>query len=1781
MKREFAACSIGAAGRRKSAVCLGRDERVSATRLRWHGSRTSTQLALVGALVGLLLAGLPVAAEAGLYTFTEIARTRFQSEHLVKSGSVPFTNFSFTPSINQSGTVSFKGEDWHAAGGIYTGVGGLLNTIADGNGPLSPFPDTGPFSWFRGSTSINDSGDVAFMGWSTVTSPKGPAVARSDGGSGALVKITDHLGPFSDLYGGLSMNNAGTVAFRGILHEGGYAIGVGNGGPMQLVATAPSVGFSGLGFPVINSATAPEVAFTAVEPGGVEGVFRGGVSDPKVPIATTIGSLSDISFSDISINDSGEVLFTAKKALGREALFTADGSSITTVADSNGPFESFGSGGLALSNTGLAFFARLDAGYSEGVFTGPNVLADKVLLVGDSIAGFPSTVKQIDIGPQSLNDSGFLAMHVRFADGRKRILRADPLGRVAVVAVERGLNAAGAMKSDDSAVLVQVVDGMPNPTELSFDYLFTTTTGQLLVQLDGVTLATLDAPPSVASAFTSSTIQVDIPDLFPNPPTTFALEFVLEAEGPPAGLLLDDIDFPGLANGDFGTGDLSFWDSDASIGGAVGVAVAPPPIPEPSTFVLLSIGTLSVLTFAWRRGRRRIKCRRDVVASPAPMRTHAPLIAAALGLLLMSAASPARAGLYQFTEIATNRSHGGWVNPNAWQFSTFSSVSINETGNVAFGARLDDGEQGIFTGRGYGYATRTIVDTRGSVETLGKPSINDYGDVSFIQTTNSDITSVVSVAPFSGATTTYFFENVLFPVIHEEAGSPISNLRDIVFLATYHDGLDVIVEARFPQAGILSFNWVAKKGSGKFSDLGAPVVSSSGPGYGGVAFWATELLGPTGIYKGPTYALGGWPTIANDSGQFSRFGKTPSINTSGEVFFLAEMDNGVKGVFIGNGSSVTTVADSTGPFDRFASGGRAFGTGGLALSDTVRAFEASLDFGAGHGVFTGPDVVNHKVLMTEDFILGTASTVTAVRIGPESLNDRGQLAMRVVFADGRESIFLTDPLGSVRAVQVGPGDVNPLGALKSDQTAILVQVVDGMPDPTELTFDYLFTTTTGRLLVNLEGVTLATIDAPPVEGRELSTATIQVDIPDLFPDPPSTFALEFILEAYDNPSGLLLDNINFPGLANGDFGTGDLSLWESDVSPGGAVGVAIAPAPVPEPSTFVLLSIGALSLVGYAVRRRRRRARCLRGEVGSPGTRPTRGAIIVTALGLWLTGLPAATEAGLYSFTEIAVDRPAGPWYKVGTLPFDSFKNHFSINQSGEVAFLADLKDGSSGVFTGDGAMPNTIVDTDGGWFSEFWGPSINDSGDVSFVGRSSGSGSAAVMRYNAGGGTFTTITDSIGWFPAYPTFPNHSSIHPYADGTSINNGGTVAFLGQTFSQGDMAIAVGNGGQLSFVARSPSLLFYSLQSAPVIKRGLGGLQVAFTSIREKFGTLEAQIFRGGSANYVPLVTTGGQFIGLSDRPSINDSGDVLFTAWLVNGYSGVFIANGSSFTPVAHTIGPFTDFYVYEGQDALSNTGLAFKARLNASSISGIFTGPDAVNDKVLAKEDSLPGFLSTVTDVVIGPESLNDLGQLAMKVTFADGRQRILRADPLGTVTAVQVEPGGLNAAAAMKSSDMAVLGQGIDSPIDPTELVFDYLFTTTTGQLLVNLEGVTLASIPAPQSVASAFTTATIQVDMPDLFPDPPSMLALEFVLEAEGPPAGLLLDNIDFPGLANGDFGTGDLSLWESDVSPGGAVGVAVAPPPMPIPEPSSLVLCVLGTLGLLGFGWRPPYERLFRR
>ena len=325
-------------------------------------------LVTIGSL--LFIQPLVSGADTVAYHFTQIA---------------PITGQSLSPpAMNNRGIVAFTDRS-----GVFTGNGGPLTSI------VSPFSSPTSAS---GNASINDSGTVAF----------GSSAAQGiyTGSGGPLKQISPEFNG-----GDPSINDAGRVAYFGR-----NSVLTSNGGPTRTIATAGgSLRYFIGGAPAINNAGT--VAFLAGLERGI-GLFTGS-GGPLTAISTQISGVNVFP----SINDAGIVAFSASLTTGADGIFTGTGSSLTTIADSSGPFRDFGTASINRQGV-VAFSAFLDAG-GEGIFTGPSPTSDGVVSTGDPLFG--STASTFSIGPEGVNDAGQVAFSVVLANGRIVVARADPI----------------------------------------------------------------------------------------------------------------------------------------------------------------------------------------------------------------------------------------------------------------------------------------------------------------------------------------------------------------------------------------------------------------------------------------------------------------------------------------------------------------------------------------------------------------------------------------------------------------------------------------------------------------------------------------------------------------------------------------------------------------------------------------------------------------------------------------------------------------------------------------------------------------------------------------------------------------------------------------------------------------------------------------------------------------------------------------------------------------------------------------------------------------------------------------------------------------------------------------------------------------------------------------------------------------------------------------------------------------------------------------------------------
>ncbi|MEH2468276.1 DUF7453 family protein [Nostoc sp.] len=348
-------------------------------------------------------------AQAANFTFTSIVNNR-DNKDFFSIGGGP---------INDNGTVAFVAST-SSGQGIFTSNGNGAFTTA-----LKPYPYPTD-SYVINGLAINNSDTVAF-GNITSLPPEGLYISK--GGNVTRV-ITPSDGLFDTIVSSGTFNDSGTLIFRLSKNfDNGATIVTGNGEPLTTVVDTSGLFRFFDQPPAINDANV--VAFQATLKDGRQGVFT--IKDGTITTIADNTSLFSGGFVGVGINNTGTTIFDVFLKDGKEGIFTGNGKTITTIADTSSSFSRFLNNSIN-DNNQVAFSATLRDGaeniLSDGIFTGPDPIADKVIAIGDSLLG--GTVTNLFFSG-SINNSGqipFLA-EVRDDSGKTitGVFRADPVSK--------------------------------------------------------------------------------------------------------------------------------------------------------------------------------------------------------------------------------------------------------------------------------------------------------------------------------------------------------------------------------------------------------------------------------------------------------------------------------------------------------------------------------------------------------------------------------------------------------------------------------------------------------------------------------------------------------------------------------------------------------------------------------------------------------------------------------------------------------------------------------------------------------------------------------------------------------------------------------------------------------------------------------------------------------------------------------------------------------------------------------------------------------------------------------------------------------------------------------------------------------------------------------------------------------------------------------------------------------------------------------------------------------
>jgi hypothetical protein len=379
-------------------------------------------------------------------------------------------------------------------------------------------------------------------------------------------------------------------------------------------------------------------------------------------------------------------------------------------------------------------------------------------------------------------------------------------------------------------------------------------------------------------------------------------------------------------------------------------------------------------------------------------------------------------------------------------------------------------------------------------------------------------------------------------------------------------------------------------------------------------------------------------------------------------------------------------------------------------------------------------------------------------------------------------------------------------------------------------------------------------------------------------------------------------------------------------------------------------------------------------------------AALAIALGAMLSAAQAET-LGNYNFTKVADSAEDG---------FDPFSfGCTSINTRGDIAFRAGrvAPDGFNtipGIYrvnAADGSL-TTIVEDQKRFQTIGFNPSMNDLGQVSFAARldaqdkQTDDNIEVILRGD--GKKLITIASTADEF------------NFFGFDTSINNIGEVAFkaeLDEEFNF-DEGLFSGQGKGITTHYLASTSAFDGNDSRPSINN-LGN--IAF----EESVNFDDGIFVGRKGNFTTIAAPDPDVS--VQEPVLNDEGTAAFVRSFFDeasqqGVEEIVTVSGDTLTTVADTRGAF-GFFGFRPPSLNDDGDVAFHATLDDFSTSGIFVGPDPVEDRVIATGDTLDG--ETVTSLTFCEEGLNDSGQLAFTAFYEDPdtfetRAAVFRATPV-----------------------------------------------------------------------------------------------------------------------------------------------------------------------------------------
>ena len=366
--------------------------------------------------------------------------------------------------------------------------------------------------------------------------------------------------------------------------------------------------------------------------------------------------------------------------------------------------------------------------------------------------------------------------------------------------------------------------------------------------------------------------------------------------------------------------------------------------------------------------------------------------------LLAATTSLTAASDYTFIKIADDDDVFGLI---------FATPSINDAGQVAFIA-APGGSERVYIGDG-GPLTEVATVSVSSIS-----GINENGRVA------------VSQGVLFQDQTISLGDGGPLELVVENDGNPfgilgfaqLNSSDDLAFFAQVNGVAGVHLASGFG-----NYTTIADE-TGSFDGFGFPLIADDGS----VAFFA-QGSGQRGIYRWD----GGGPLVPILTETLSVDMSIGSIGSGGNVAYVRGTAF-EQGIYIGNGITTTTIADISGPFTAFS---------GIAMNDVGDyVFEGRPDGSFVNGYYDGPDPTTDCVFAPGDPLFGSTLIGYTSVLGPNIINNHGEIAFIYILENGERGIAVAVPSGAPV-----PGDLNGDGFVDTTDLVSLLASWGPCPPP--------------------------------------------------------------------------------------------------------------------------------------------------------------------------------------------------------------------------------------------------------------------------------------------------------------------------------------------------------------------------------------------------------------------------------------------------------------------------------------------------------------------------------------------------------------------------------------------------------------------------------------------------------------------------------------------------------------------------------------------------------------